>query len=429
MYGRTGRYRGSEAAAGTLVEWAPEEFEPRLLLAGTPTQVVFTTEPSECGSRFADAARADSGDSGGCAGNPVTTGTAATEHILLTISAGPSAAAFAGNQTAVTATAVAGIANITSLSFTTTGMYTLTASGSGLAGNLSNSFSVGPSAAKLVFIQGPLSTTAGNPFSSIIVGVEDSSGNLVTTDASNVTLAINSGGGTLTGTTVQSTLNSNGEATFNGISISKSGTYTLIATDPSLTASTISGQFTISAGTATKLGLIQQPTNTPQSSVITPTVTVAVEDQFGNIVTTDNSAVSLALMQSQGRTATVLDGTTTENAVNGVASFNELSIPGLGTFQLQASDSSLNQATSAAFAVTGPPAELAFQRQPSSAPLNSNISPPIVVLVEDCPAAMLVATDNSAGDAEDSDRPKRDHRWHDHGKRGQWRRYVHGYFV
>jgi len=367
-----------------------EEFEPRLLLAGTPTQVVFTTEPSNlaAGSFMQPAIRVTVEDA---QGNPVTTGTAASERVILTISAGPTASAFAGNATAVTATATAGIANFTGVSFTTTGMYTLTASAPGLAANLSTSFSVGPSAAKLVFIQGPLSTTAGNPFSSIIVAVEDGSGNLVTTDGSNVTLAIASGtGGTLTGTTVQSTLNSNGEATFNGLQINKSGTYTLIATDGSL-ASTTSGQITITPGLASKLVFVQQPGNTPQSAVITPAVTVAVEDQFGNIVTTDSSAVVLALGGASG----VLSGTSMVNAVNGVATFNDLSIGSLGNFTLQATDGGLALATSAGFAVTGPPSKLAFQRQPVPTPLGTAISPSILVAVEDS-GGNVVATDNSA---------------------------------
>lgn len=370
--------------------WAgAEEFEPRLLMAAGPaTQVVFTIEPSNvaAGSVMQPTVSVTVEDA---QGNPVTTGSAASEKVMLTISAGPTTSFSQTLGTAVSATAVAGIANFTSLTFTTTGMYTLTATGSAVpGGSLSSAFSVGPSPAKLVFIQGPSSTTAGNPFSSIIVAVEDANGNPVTTDDSNVTLTIPGSAGALSGTTVQSTLNNSGEATFNGLSLSKAGTYTILATDGSL-ASATSAQFTISPGAASKLGFVQQPTNVAQSSVIAPPVTVAVEDQFGNVITTDTSAVSLSLGQSG-----VLSGTTTQNTVNGVATFNDLSLSQAGNYTLVANDNGLT-VTSTGFAVTGPPSKLAFQRGPTQTMINTSISPSIVVAVEDS-AGNVVATDNSA---------------------------------
>ena len=86
----------------------------------------------------------------------------------------------------------------------------------------------------------PSNTTAGATISpAVTVKVEDSLGNVVTTDTSNVTVAIgtNPGGGTLGGTTTVAAVS--GTATFSTLSINKAGTgYTLTAADGTLTSAT-----------------------------------------------------------------------------------------------------------------------------------------------------------------------------------------------
>jgi len=71
------------------------------------------------------------------------------------------------------------------------------------------------------------------------VSAEDALGNLVTTFAGSVTVAIgaNPGGGTLSGTTVVTAVN--GVATFSTLSINNKGTgYTLTGASGALTAAT-----------------------------------------------------------------------------------------------------------------------------------------------------------------------------------------------
>jgi len=128
--------------------------------------------------------------------------------------------------------------------------------------------------------------------------VEDAGGSLVTSDRSAVTLAIYSGpaGGTLTGTTTVNAVN--GVAIFNGVSLSKAGNYILQVQDGSLTAAQ-SNTFTVSAGASAKLVFAQQPMNTPGSAVL-PAVIVDVTDSSGSILTTDNSAVTLAISPTTG---------------------------------------------------------------------------------------------------------------------------------
>ena len=91
------------------------------------------------------------------------------------------------------------------------------------------------------------------------VKVLDQFGNLVTSDTSNVTVAIgtNAGGGTLSGTTTVAA--SGGVASFSTLSIDRVGNgYTLTAADGGLTGAT-SGSFNITLSTATHLVFGVQP--------------------------------------------------------------------------------------------------------------------------------------------------------------------------
>jgi hypothetical protein len=98
----------------------------------------------------------------------------------------------------------------------------------------------------LVFLQQPTNTTAGATITpAVTVAVQDAGGNTVTTDTSTVTLTLSSGtfaGGSNT----VSVAAVNGVATFGNLVINAAGTYTLAASDGSLTAAT-SSSFTITA--------------------------------------------------------------------------------------------------------------------------------------------------------------------------------------
>src|SRR5262249_56664056 len=83
---------------------------------------------------------------------------------------------------------------------------------------------------------------------------------------------------------------SSGVATFNNLAISAPGSYTLTATDGSLTSAT-SNSFTIQ--TPAKLAFTQQPGNGVVGTPLSPPVAVAVEDANGNTVTGDSSPLTL----------------------------------------------------------------------------------------------------------------------------------------
>jgi subtilase family serine protease len=203
-------------------------------------------------------------------------------------------------------------------------------------------------ASKLSFSVSPSNATAGGSIS-VTVQVLDGSGNLVATDASNITLSFgnNPGGGALNGTTTVAAVN--GVATFTGLSINIAGAgYTLTASDGSLAGAT-SGSFAISAATASKLVIANQPTAASVGVAISPAVTVAIEDAYGNIVTTNSSTVTLTLSTGGSFTG----GLTTASglAASGIAAFGNLKVATAGSFTLAASDGSLTATTSNSFAI------------------------------------------------------------------------------
>ena len=103
--------------------------------------------------------------------------------------------------------------------------------------------------------------------------------------------------------------------------------------------------------TAAKLAFIQQPTNTVAGAHISPNVTVAVEDAKGNTVTGSNLAITMAIGNnpSHGK----LSGTASVNAVQGVATFANLSIDKAGSgYTLKASGCDVTAATSNCFNIT-----------------------------------------------------------------------------
>ena len=221
--------------------------------------------------------------------------------------------------------------------------------GSTLSGGGNNegaAFEVSPlRPSQLAFVQQPQSVTAGVAMAlPITVQVEDQSGNLVTSDGSTVTIT-SIGSGPMFGTA--SAIAMNGVATFSGLSFNTAGPHMLRAADASLTGAT-SASFDVSPATPSKLVFGLQPTAAVSNGAIRLTATVNVEDTFGNIIASDNSNVTLAISSGPG----MLGGMTTVAAINGVATFSNLSLPADATYTLTATDGNLNVATSDPFGVT-----------------------------------------------------------------------------
>ena len=96
-----------------------------------------------------------------------------------------------------------------------------------------------------------------------------------------------------------------------------------------------------------------QPGNTPVGAVITPPVLVLVEDAAGNRMPTASTPITLVLGANPG--GANLGGTLTVNAVNGVATFSDLTLNQVGTgYTLMATAPGLTGTTSQAFTVIPP---------------------------------------------------------------------------
>ncbi len=136
------------------------------------------------------------------------------------------------------------------------------------------------------------------------------------------------------------------------------------------------------AATASKLVITTQPANAVAGATLA-SVTVAAEDNNGNVATTFNGTVTIAL--GGGPAGATLSGSANVNAVAGIAVFPSLSINKNGTgYTLVFSAAALTSVTTNSFDIAlGPPSKLAFTVQPSSANAGSPIAPPIVVSAQD----------------------------------------------
>ena len=239
----------------------------------------------------------------------------------------------------------------------------------------------GPATATgLSFVTSPASTLAGHSVSpAIVVKVQDANGDVVTTATTAVTLSVAGSSAALFGTTTVSAIN--GVATFSDVSIRTAGTgYQLIATADNLSAAT-SSAFDILVGYPFKLGFITQPTTAFGRVVMTPAVRVAVQDWVGNTTTAGSFVVTMDL--ASGEPTAALGGKTA-TTVNGVASFESLSVDTPSSYTLRATAPSLVEAISAPFTITfGEATRLVFAPGPLRAKPGEHIAPSVEVRVED----------------------------------------------
>jgi hypothetical protein len=118
--------------------------------------------------------------------------------------------------------------------------------------------------------------------------------------------------------------------------------------------------------------------------VITPAIHVAVLDPSGNLVSNATNRITILIAVSPG--PATLSGTQTVAAVNGIATFSDLSIDKAGAgYALAAGASELTGATSASFDVTstGAASRLVFVVQPTNAVSRASITPAVQVSAED----------------------------------------------
>ena len=141
---------------------------------------------------------------------------------------------------------------------------------------------------------------------------------------------------------------------------------------------------TVVPAASSKLTFVQEPSNASALVAISPAITVAVQDAFGNTVTTDTRSVTLSI--GTNPSGGVIGGTTTVAAAGGVATFSTITIDKAGTgYRLIASSSpALTVDTSGTFNINAATAtKLVFGTQPSTGSAGSPLSPAVTVLIED----------------------------------------------
>ncbi len=250
--------------------------------------------------------------------------TSSTDTVSLAVASGPQAAPSAGT-TSVAATA--GMASFSGIVFDMAGTYTLTASvsASGVASATSEAFVVAPAAAnQLAFCTEPADASAGATLAAFSVCVRDAFGNLVTTASDTITIAVANGpaGEPFAGTLSVATVN--GVATFGDLVFHAAGDYTLSAASAGGAAGATSASFAIAAGAAHHLFIVSQPTGDIVAG--TPfSVAVRIEDQFGNVVLTDNtSSISLAMGANPGNDPSFAGAS--QAVASGATSFNDVQL-------------------------------------------------------------------------------------------------------
>ena len=203
------------------------------------------------------------------------------------------------------------------------------------------------STSKLVFQTTPSTGTAGHALDTFSVAIENQSGQVLTNNNSTVTLSISNGPGGFASSSIISVNAVNGVAQFSNLVLDVSGNYQLTANDSGVTGST-SSVINVSAAQASKVVFVQSPTAGLVGSTLS-SVTVAVEDPFGNVVTNNNSTVTISVASGPG---TFSSGSiTSAAAVNGIATFNNLVLVTAGTYTLNAADNGMSGATSGGFTV------------------------------------------------------------------------------
>ncbi len=182
------------------------------------------------------------------------------------------------------------------------------------------------SATTLAFTQQPQTTAAGTAIAPVQVAALDDAGRTVTTFTGPITISLgaNPGGDPLSPRTVNAV---NGLATFSNLRIDKAAAgYTLVATANGV-PNVSSSVFTIVPGTVTQLSFTVPPSNTPAGATVQPPVQVTAYDAVGNQATNFIGSVVVAIGHNGGL---LLPGTLSGGgpvaAVNGVASFSNLSI-------------------------------------------------------------------------------------------------------
>jgi hypothetical protein len=261
----------------------------------------------------------------------------------------------------------------------TVGTHSITAANT-ITGSQSGITVTPSTAVQLVFTTQPGSATAGSAFATQpVVRTRDAYGNNSTVGlAATVTvgMSLSSGSGTLAGTTslnVGTSSATPGIATFTTLRIDDATGGKILTASATLdgsSATVSSSSFNVQPDAANHLAIqTQPPASVVAGTTFTPSPVVVIRDQFNNVRSGDTLSITATRSGGLG----TLQGTTSVNAVAGVATFNALSHPVANDITVQFTSGSLLPVTSSTVTVTpGPAAALKISGSGSQAAGSAN---------------------------------------------------------
>jgi hypothetical protein len=136
---------------------------------------------------------------------------------------------------------------------------------------------------------------------------------------------------------------------------------------------------------ASSLSFSLQPEYGTAGQPIGPGIAVTVRNNNGDTAFSSSATIRLAIMIGTGPVGAHLGGTTEVAAVNGTATFFDVTIDSAAVgYRLLASAPGLGGAASDSFDITaGPPVKLAFAGQPGMTLAGDTITPPVRIAVQD----------------------------------------------
>src|SRR6266481_3290967 len=325
-------------------------------------RLVFTVQPTTApaGAAISPAVQVTARDSFG------NTATGFADSVFAAIGVNPGGGVLAGT---VRRTAVAGVATFADLTIDKAGAgYTLVASGTGITNGTSAAFTItAATAGKLgITTQPPTAAQSGVPLSQApVLQIRDANGNPVSQAGVAVTASATPSAGSLASATATS--DANGRATFTGLALSGPvGSYTLSFAASGL-APVTSNAITLSAGPASGVAIVTQPSPAAQSGVaFAQQPVVQLRDGAGNPVSQAGVTVTATIATGTG----TLGGTATAvTNASGVASFTSLAISGpTGSYTLSFGATGLTPAVSGTITMgSGAATQLTLTTQPSAA--------------------------------------------------------------
>ena len=375
---KAGSYTLTAKAAGLTVATS----DSITIAAGSATRLLFTTQPfaSTGGMAFPTQPTVAVLDA---FGNTVPTSNAS---VALSMTSPVSATLTCASANPLAA--ISGVAAFTGCAIDRAGTYTLTATSGALTAATSTSLTISVgSANKLSFTQpaadffATSQTTFAAP-NQPVVTVQDAGGNTLTVGSATITLGLTTPAGAILTCAANPRAAVSGTATFSGCQIDKAGSYTLTATSAGLTAARSNG-INVTAGPAQRLAFTAQPASSSTGG--TPFSTqpvIAVQDAFGNTVTTGTAPINLSLTTPAGASLTCTSANPLATAI-GVAAFTGCRIDKPGSYTLTAASETLTAESSSLTISVGPVAKLAIAFTTSTAISQSAFSTQPVVTVQD----------------------------------------------